>query len=156
MTRDEIISKVSDLATRREAHWKDDHKLRRFAQRLESIEDDIVFDALMSFFETDPYANGGYDRQDIAGTLLALRRPNPNRELTVILRTSAANYDLSIEQLPWYLALNYGRKTFRTAVRELMADEGLSEKEHRALDTFLYWTAGSEERILKELELVED
>lgn len=156
MTRDEIITKVDTLAARREEHWKDDQKLRHFAQRLESVEDEIVFEALMSFFETDPYANSGYDRQDIAGTLLVLRRPKPTWELSTILDTSAANYDLSIEQLPWYLALHYGRESFRYAVRVSMKNKALSEKEHRALNTYLYWTRASEERILKELEYAED
>ena len=156
MTRDEIILRVTELSRRREVHWKDDQKLHHFAAKIQDVSDDVVFDALISFFHSLPASNHKFNEQECAGTLLALRRPSPETELDRIICETLGYWDVSVEQLPWYLALVFGREKFREAVRRLQRDEHLSKREAGALDTFLYWTVVSEARMVEELQLNQD
>ena len=50
-------------------------------------------------------------------------------------------WDLSVEELPWYLSREFGPDTVMSCIRELQA-VSQGERRHRALDTLAYWTVG--------------
>ena len=77
--------------------------------------------------------------------------PVPQKDLDEIVRLSAPHYNLSIEQFPWYLALAFGRDDFRGQVTSILDSGSLQERGRKTLDTYLYWTSISEEKIREEL-----
>ena len=151
MTDQEIHAKTCQLANRYGKHWQDQQKVRNFATTLTREDDSDVFAGLMPFFEESGYDGEGYWRQEVAGRLFAYRMPTPQKDLEEIIRISAPHYNLSIEQFPWYLALAFGRDDFRDQVTTFLDSRGLPERDSKTLETYLYWTGISDEKIREAL-----
>jgi hypothetical protein len=59
-------------------------------------------------------------------------------ELSKTIRALLPNWDISIEEVPWYLAGQFGEATFRQAIEDLNR-EALDHRQRVSLDTVLYW-----------------
>lgn len=137
MQRAGIRSRLGDVAKRYESDIANLQSLRQFAGSLEDCEDQEVFHGLIRAFEECGYLGKGFWRQEVAGRMLVSRRPKPDMPIDELLVRTAPNYNLSVEQLPWYLALAYGRDVFRAAVKERLQAADLPEREQKSLDCYL-------------------
>jgi len=153
MTREKIIQQVAEMSAGRTVHWKDDQRLHQFSESVREVPDSVVFDALISFFSWPPSTKEKSDEQDCAATLLALRLPNPTKDLSDVISDVVYHWDVSVEQLPWYFALISGRENFRARVNRLLKKGRHSKRIEIALDTLLYWTSLPEDRMRRELAL---
>ncbi|MBK1829037.1 hypothetical protein [Haloferula rosea] len=147
MTADEVAESTSKLAGRYEEHWRDDQKIRHFSQQLRPVPDAAVFDGLFRYFRQSGHGDPGMLRQEVAGSLLFFRAPEPTIPLDQILLECMETYNLSIEQLPWYLSRHFGRDRFRVEVDTLLSSTSLSERSTKSLETLLYWIRVPEEQI---------
>ena len=151
MKTNEIQKKLADVALRYQSDILNLQPLEQFANSLQRADDVEVFHGLLTAFKESGYDGDGYFRQEVAGKMFVDRRPIPDMKIEDILAITAPNYNLSVEQLPWYLALAFGRDRFRDAVGSRLADSNLTDREQKSLDTYLYWTGISEEQILAEV-----
>ena len=140
------------MAKHREVHFRDIQKIRHYRRNLKAVDDAVVYDGLIRVFRETGLNQTGFNRQEIAGTLLALRRPNPQEELQDIISNCIDYWDVSIEQFPWYLCLVFGREKFISVVHEMMSHMDPKSMTHKHLDTFLYWTRMSDDRIIEKLK----
>ena len=126
--------------------------LHHFEQALLKSHEKEVFHGLIAAFKESGYESNGYFRQEVAGRMLLVCFPQPDMELSEILTISASNYNFSVEQFPFYLALTFGRDFFRSIVKDCLERPEFSDKEKKSLETYLYWTRLTEEKIREEVE----
>ncbi len=104
--------------------------------RLRLAEDDsrLVGDALLEYWPT----LRAYEEQLFVARLLFALNPSTSRSLDEILVT-LGNWDLSVEEFPWYLANKFGEGALLRKLRAL--EEGGSEDEKliRAIATARCW-----------------
>jgi len=92
----------------------------------------------MDVFTKESDINKLYKVQEVAGGCLWKLKPRYNRHLNDDIRNSLRNWNVSVEELPWYLAYSVGIKQVINQVNLLAKDE-LSDKEKQKTDTILYW-----------------
>lgn len=126
MTRDEII-----MAMREANH---DGQWRRLCERLRRMECSEVFHALFPIAAEAQRHAPAYD----AACLLFDVKPACPVPCKDAIRSMLPHWDISIEELPWYLAGYFGEAAVRQAIEELRGDM-LSQQERVSLDTVRYW-----------------
>lgn len=106
-------------------------------KQLKSVEHSELFEGLFSLFllENSPYS---YIRQQNAGVILYKLKPKVHFDLKQRIKMCLATWDLSVEELPYYMAEKCGSSRVLQVIDELRSEE-LSEREKVALDTFVYW-----------------
>ena len=149
MKRDAIRDKLDDVADN--FHFQRLQPLLHFEVSLIGCDEKEVFHGLVGAFEESGYEGGGFYRQEVAGRMLLACLPKPDAKLADLLANSAPNFNLSVEQFPFYMALSFGRDTFRNTVRELSEESEYSEQEKKSFDSYLYWTSLSEAKMLEEV-----
>ncbi|HSS77202.1 MAG TPA: hypothetical protein VLV54_10705 [Thermoanaerobaculia bacterium] len=105
---------------------------------LEPAEPLEVFWGLYQSFTTQPVESRRYPRQSLAaGLLLRLRPPCPLPAYTAI-RDVLGGWEVSVEELPWYIALVCGEDAVWNAMTQLET-EPLTDRERLVLHIFRYW-----------------
>jgi hypothetical protein len=97
-----------------------------------------VFWGLYQNFTTQPVASRRYQQQALAGSLLLRLRPPCPLPACEAIRNVLGGWEVSVEELPWYLALACGEDAIWNAMTELEA-EPLNDRERLTLHIFRYW-----------------
>jgi hypothetical protein len=114
--------------------------VRHLMLKLKKENSDKVLDALLGiFFESGDNYRGA---QGAAGGLLWKLKPKYKRNVREDIRRSLQNWDVSIEELPWYLAEVLGIEKVRAEVKALLL-EPLDETSRKKAKTYLYWLSVS-------------
>ncbi len=124
------------------AHQRGSHNTQDFAhlkQWLSTAEPDEVFWGLLQPF-LKPNDDTSYDVQALSARLLLCLNPPCQVDLKILIQQIAA-YNLSVEELPWYLAKQFGA-TQLLATLERLSAEIENARPSRLVVTFKYWIAG--------------
>jgi hypothetical protein len=108
-----------------------------FMALLEGSNQEEVFWGLYSAF-TVPRHEFRHSRQELAGSLLLRLRPPCPLTAYDAVRNALSGWEVSVEELPWYLALVCGEEAIWEALQTLDA-EPLEEQQRYALNTFRFW-----------------
>jgi isocitrate dehydrogenase kinase/phosphatase len=83
-------------------------RYRQFKKILQQVDDKLVTEGLIRVFADKTRGERTYQEQTFAGKLLYELKPDTDLSLTDILERVLDNYNLSIEELPFYLADKFG------------------------------------------------
>ncbi len=97
-----------------------------------------LFWGLYQNFTVQPIETRRYPQQALAGSLLLRLRPPCPLAAREAIRNVLDGWEVSVEELPWYLALACGDDAIWTAMTQLEA-EPLSDRQRLVLHTFRYW-----------------
>jgi|SRR6185312_846004 len=97
-----------------------------------------LFWGLYQSFTAQPVESHRYQQQALAGSLLLRLRPSCPLPAREAIRNVLGGWEVSVEELPWYLALACGEDAVWNAMAELEA-EPLDDRKRLVLHTFRYW-----------------
>ena len=97
-----------------------------------------VLEALFRIFYSEAYY---FTAQELAGRLLLDIKPKGLVSLKEILYPCLETYNLSVEELPYYIVDVYGYEEFETVLKNLESTK-LSERQIRSINTMLWWANG--------------
>lgn len=103
-----------------------------------SADDLEVFWGLYAVFKVPRRELRRYAHQALAGSLLLRLRPACPLPADEAIRSVLTSWEVSVEELPWYLALTCGEDALWNAIARLDA-EPLSDRERLVLHAFRYW-----------------
>ena len=106
-----------------------------FVERMRQLDDDDLFKLLF------PLATSGQWECPMAysaALLLYQIKPACPVACKEAMRGLFGNWDVSIEEVPWYLRDVFGRHRMLEVIKELL-DESLSERQVKCLRTIGYW-----------------
>jgi hypothetical protein len=89
-------------------------------------------------FTAQPVETRRYQQQALAGGILLRLRPPCPLPACEAIRNVLGGWEVSVEELPWYLALACGEDAIWNAMTQLEA-EPLGDRPRLALHTFRYW-----------------
>lgn len=116
--------------------------LRHLMLKLKKENSEIVADALLGIFlEKLPFEHQ-FSLQASAGGLLWKLKPKYKRNLQEDIRCSLLNWDVSIEELPWYFAEVKEIETVRNEVNSILTEE-LDKTSKQVAKTYLYWLSAA-------------
>jgi hypothetical protein len=99
---------------------------------------DILVRSLLSIFDQDKDSEVAIEEQELAGFLLRWSaRPCPLPIADVLLKL-LKGWNLSVEEVPWYLVDQFGSQEVLERLQELIPSISSSEKLRR-LDTLAFW-----------------
>ena len=108
--------------------------VRHLMLKLKREDSEIVLEGLLEIFFLDDL----YRYQAAVGGLLWKLKPKYKRNLREDIKRSLKNWDVSIEELPWYFAEVAGIEEVRKEVESLLTESLEKEAKQRA-KTYLYW-----------------
>ncbi|MFY9826802.1 MAG: hypothetical protein WAM82_35940 [Thermoanaerobaculia bacterium] len=97
-----------------------------------------LFWGLYQNFTTQPVESHRYQQQALAGGILLRLRPPCPLPACEAVRNVLGGWEVSVEELPWYLALACGEDAIWDAMTQLEA-EPLDDRKRLVLHTFRYW-----------------
>ncbi len=118
-----------------EGRWQRKHLL----SLQKKFGDAFLFDVLFGVFTEPSEPVQHYHNQEVCGRYLCALRPPCHLPLKVALRDSLPRWNLSVEQLPWYLWQVFGREAVLQALQEIEAEDSLSEAHRTGITTCRYW-----------------
>lgn len=127
-TREELRQKLFS------GNWR----LREWRIFQEQFGDRELFETLMSALRDPAPPNGLFHDQDHAGKILLALNPKCHWELKAVIRETLPHWNLSVEEIPFYLANQFGKQAVLEAVAEL-AEEFAGRDIHRGLSTYRFW-----------------
>lgn len=98
----------------------------------------LVGDALLQYWLTLRDPGTQFDAQQFVASLLFALNPTTSLSLSEIL-AGLSNWNLSVEEFPWYLAMQFGKEQVLRAVQELETTASDSTSLTRAAETFRFW-----------------
>jgi len=113
-------------------------ELEDLAAVLRKAEPLELFWGLYQSFTTQPIETRRYQQQALAGGRLLRLRPACPVAACEAIRNVLGGWEVSVEELPWYLALACGDDAIWTAMTQLEA-EPLTDRQRLVLHTFRYW-----------------
>jgi hypothetical protein len=124
--------------------------VRHLMLKLKKENSEKVAESLLEIFTEDLQLPIKYQfsLQATAGGLLWKLKPKYNRNLKEDIKRSLSNWDVSIEELPWYFAEVKGIETVRNQVNELLT-ENLDKTSRTRAETYLYWLSVASEEEFK-------
>ena len=121
--------------------------VRHLMIKLKKEHADLVLTTLLEILFSENY----YRYQKIAGGLLWKLKPKYKRDLREDIKRMLKNWDVSVEELPWYFAEVAGIEEVQNTARSLLS-EPLDDIEKRGAETYIYWlSANNPEEIKTEL-----
>jgi hypothetical protein len=117
------------------------HTLHQLRMKLQSLPANDRFDSLLGLF-TETCGADTYTDQEVAGRLLVDVMPECHRSLDDVLKSVSSTWNVSVEQLPYYLAEKFGRETVIDAATTMAKNLPSESRESRALDTITWWLRG--------------
>ena len=113
-------------------------ELKLLRKALGSSDPQTLFDALFAAIvdESDPLKAA--ERQQLAGRLLLMLEPPCPHPAKNVIRLLITTWDVSVEEIPWYLSNVLGKDMVLDAVSELLR-EPLNDVERKKVETVRYW-----------------
>jgi hypothetical protein len=134
-TREEIIDEVRQSLER---HGASAQRYRQLKSALSRCSAPLVGDALLQYWQTLTEPDDQFVEQEfLAGLLLELNPP-----ASVTLRQvlgSLRNWNLSVQEFPWYLALQFGENQVLEALHDLQSESPDDQVLLRAAETVRFW-----------------
>jgi hypothetical protein len=115
------------------------HSLHQLQMMVQRVTGNQRAEVLLGVF-SDP--SRGYGEQNVAGDLLLALLPQPRQTLDEILTATAASWNVSVEQLPFFLRNVFGREAVIEAAERLAKQHPPESREARALETVSWWLRG--------------
>ena len=138
-------AEVTALITESAARFGDrsPQQIKYLSSRFGNVEEAELAQGLLQVFTHGAAPPDGAPAQELAGQLLAALGPKAKVDLGLVLRSILVRYELSVEQLPQYLASQFGVGPV-LALLQTLEKEYLSEQESRALRTMRFWIGGAQ------------
>lgn len=135
MTTNDVKSEIE-----RRLNARPEEELADLLTRLRATDSGVAFRALF------PFAAHSQDRGPAAGAAWLLRRVNPKCPISCreAIQEMLGDWDVSIEEVPFYLAEQFGVATVRETVAELRTICAETDQV-TLLDTIEYWLRCHEE-----------
>lgn len=130
----------------REALYSHKHTLPQLRRKAERVPAGQRAAALLAVFADPARPESAYRDQAAAGDLLVALKPEPQRPLIEILRVAAPVWNVSVEQLPFYLREVFGREAVVEAAQRLAGEFPAGSREASALLTVSWWLSGKGNR----------
>ena len=137
---DKIFQSVTESADKYGAHNPQQEKQLLFV--LKKCEGQEIYRGLINVFLEKH--NNFSQRQELAGKLLYNLSPDTDKNYEKDIISCLGNYELSVEQLPYFFIKKIGKNGFEKLVNKIQVKE-LSEKEKEALETMKYWSRNYEQ-----------
>jgi hypothetical protein len=118
------------------------HTIHQLRMKLQQMPTARRAEALLSVFTDHSRPETAFGDQEIAGRLLVAVRPQCAQPLDEILRSTASTWNVSVEQLPFYLKDVFGRDEVVAAATRLATEYPAESRESRALATVKWWLTG--------------
>jgi len=136
MNREDVYNRVLEISE----HFGPDRsqELRLLSSQLTKLNAGL----LLVFSRSEP-ANANYRKQELAGRMLEKLNPKATIELSSVLRQVLPAYNVSIEQVPQYLAGRCGRDSV-LRVLKLFEIEDLDSRSKAAAKTMRWWLGDKE------------
>jgi hypothetical protein len=112
------------------------------AKQLAACDSAEVMDGLLLVFSRSNAAESNYQKQQLAGRMLAKLKPKAPLDLQATLEAVLPAYNASIEELPLFLADRCGDEVVLQALRRLEMG-GEDPRGQAAAKTMLWWLKGS-------------
>ena len=138
------LSRPVDVADFRLQLRSGKHTLHQLRMKVQSLPAKDRFDALLGLF-TENCGTDTYTHQEIAGRLLLDLMPDCPYPLGSALAAIAPTWNVSVEQLPFYLADRFRREIVSAAAESLARSFPSDARESRALDTIAWWLRGRDQ-----------
>jgi hypothetical protein len=136
MDRNEIFDIVAMSADKFGARNPQQFKLLH--SRLSKADDDEVFHGLLGLFIEVSSPDKNVERQELAGRLLEQCCPQASFDLAATMQDVLPNYELSVEQLPYYFAAIHGVAAVVETL-ENFESKSPSANTLRAIQTMAFW-----------------
>lgn len=131
----------------------DEQRYRQLRARLAREDPALVGDALLGYWERET-GEDAYFAQEFVASLLFVLNPPASRSLRQLL-LGLRNWNLSVEEYPWYLGRQFGREAVLSELDVLHEELGEGGVSDRHADTLRYWLRAKDEVIADRLrELV--
>jgi len=139
MDRLAIIEKIKVSADRYGSSNKQQRE--QLVSSLQKASERELFFGLFSFFYDPELQNNPYERQQLAGTILFAIKPDCPLKLEGAVYAIPAYWDLSVEELPWYLCEKFGQKEVQSFLESLLPDVEEGDIKN-SFKTMLFWANG--------------
>ncbi|MFG6442806.1 hypothetical protein [Roseateles sp. LKC17W] len=140
MNRELIHDQIVAVAERFGSGNTQEFKL--LAKQLAACDSVEVVDGLLLVFSRSNAGESNYQKQQLAGRLLAKLKPKAPVDLQAALEAVLPAYNPSIEELPFFLADRCGGEAVLQALRRL--ETGGEDPRHQAAaKTMRWWLKGS-------------
>ena len=126
----------------RDALYSHKHTLIQLRRKLERLPANQRGEALLGVFADQSRIETAYQDQETAGNLLLSLLPETLQSLEDILKSAAGNWNLSVEQLPFYLRTVFGKEAVTEAAERLSHQYSPESREAGALLTVCWWLKG--------------
>jgi hypothetical protein len=113
----------------------------QLVSRLKNASERELFFGLFSFFYDPELQDNQYERQQLAGTFLFSIKPDCPLNLDGAIYAIPAYWDLSVEELPWYLCEKFGQTEVQAFIEDLLPDVEEGDIKN-SFKTMLFWTKG--------------
>lgn len=123
----------------RERLYSRKHTLNQLRMKLQQLPAAQRAEALLGVFADESRSETAFGDQEVAGQLLVAVRPECARSLDEVLRSTASTWNVSVEELPFYLRDVFGRDEVVEAATRLASDYPAESREARALGTVRWW-----------------
>jgi len=137
---DKIFQSVTESADKYGAHNPQQEKQLLFV--LKKCEGQEIYRGLINVFLEKH--NNISQRQELAGKLLYSLAPDTDKNYKNDIISCLGNYELSVEQLPYFFIKKLGKNGFEELINKIQVKE-LSEREKEALETMKYWSRNYEQ-----------
>ena len=116
-------------------HWRP----REVSLALEKLGGEIIFDALYGVFLDKSRGERHFTDQEIVGKMLYELQPKTSKGLKSLVRDCLENWNLSVEELPFYFRDVFGKEKLEFVVNQIESNEALNEYESKAIKTIRWW-----------------
>lgn len=132
MTQDEFISAIHSRK----------HTIPQLRRKLEALPAAERMTTLIRIFADSSRPAEAFGDQEYAGRLMTELRPKIQDQLSDIIRDILPTWNVSVEQLPNYLADVFGRDCVTECASSMISDFPADSRERRALETICWWIRG--------------
>ncbi|MBP2833051.1 hypothetical protein J8281_12715 [Aquimarina sp. U1-2] len=122
----DLIDKIGDL------------RIRQLTEKLNKVSDEIIVMGIIKIFENTNRQESQYTDQKYAGKILTELKPRTEIDLNLILKSTLANWNKSVEEFPLWLKENYGIDLLKIKLTELETLD-LTQLESDKLKTIKWW-----------------
>ena len=139
MDRQTIIEKIRDSADRYGA--SNPQQIKQIISSFGNAAERELFFGLFSFFYDPSLQENSCQRQQLAGTILFEISPPCPLEMDGAIYAVPKYWDLSVEELPWYLCNIFDKTRVCEFLEELLPSVEEGEVK-RSFKTMLFWANG--------------
>jgi hypothetical protein len=134
MNREEITKLIIERAKR---FGPDNHQqIKQLSFALSKSDPEEVFYGLYMVFLTE--SPQPFPQQELAGKLLFILKPKVNLELAPVIECVLENWDVSVEELPFYFRDIFGIELVSASIGSIGSNE-MNEVQRKNLETMKWW-----------------